>query len=168
MNIKSAAPVLFALAALALPPRTADACSPIYSGQTAVTESDTPECLTISGQDFYDDGMATALLTVSNGCDELVLIECVTDPNSVCTPTEVGAGLVSQVAVPTAGGTVQWTLADESGQTSYSVDGDWGGCGPLGPFGCSASRTRTDGVSLLALLGLLGLRKRARRSGPRS
>ena len=164
---KPLALALLLLATTALDARPANACSPVYNGQTTITASDTPECLSIVGQDFYDDGMGSSTITVSNGCDEPVQVECVSDPNGICSPIEVPAGSVSQMTVLMSGGVVQWTIADESGQATYAVSGDWGGGCPAGPFGC-ATANRPGKVGSAWLVGLLaaivGSRRRRQKS----
>ncbi|MFT6396779.1 MAG: hypothetical protein ACJAYU_001522 [Bradymonadia bacterium] len=158
--------LLFIFAAsstLLLVPATADACSPIYFGDSEITEDDTPECLTISGMEFFDDGWEVGAIAVQNDCDQPASFDCIGDGRE-CGPIEVSAGQGLELRVPSGTTTLQWTIVDESGLVSFRLDGEWGDCG--GRNGCAMAQGSADDTQsapmalVLAAFGLFVVRKR--------
>ncbi len=150
-------------------PAIAAACTPVFEGSTVITTDTTPECLTVTGQNFYSFG-DTVEIHVRNGCDHPVRIAC--GPDGPCGIDEVldgqavefAAGQSALMRVPFADGYVlTWSTDDDMGELGYGIGaGEWSDCGgdEPPPF-CQATPGSGGGSGWLGLgvLGLLALRR---------
>ena len=152
-------------------PALADCASP-WRGETAVTGTDAPACLTITGfRSEFEDGIWEPRLEVVNDCEAVATVSC---PDIWCGDAadgafpqpgatfdiEPGGALMLTLRLDPVG-QIAWAVDDASGTADYAlIESEWAGCGepPDDILGCRAtpgSSRSTGWPPLLAGAGLL-------------